>query len=498
MRSLRTARRSSSRRSAAASATSSAIDSRKRGTIENLTDDEFGGLRRRPIHQDGRFIICNVRISGNQKLFRLRSRDRDEDAADLRDRRTKPRRQFVNDRTRSSSLDRARIPQAARARGRAQRQHLQHLDARPERQRAAAVHRRPRRHFLAGGRSTRAAAARVRHLLQGRLGRPRASSARRRSTPRPSSGDFGSPGPSSISRRRSPHTLRHRPTSGRRRCSRTCSCRGSAGERRWSATTATCSAGPRSASATSSATSSSWSTPIRRRGTRRADRTFLFGWTNRCPPLSVHAAGPCADAVLLRRHRGRVLRSVACTALQSRRYAGDEHAARRQHLRHLPAQPLPPRRDVGRPVPGQGVVTATTASRPYRRLRPAGPRPRCFRDGIAIPLSAAFVQETTVFREFGPLSGSTMRLGRWKSNRRSAIRCRAGPSTSTPATTSGWPRTASSPPRFGRSRARATIRGISISAGTREMRGYDYLAVRRGKRACSPTPSCGSRSSRRR
>jgi hypothetical protein len=33
-----------------------------------------------------------------------------------------------------------------------------------------------------------------------------------------------------------------------------------------------------------------------------------------------------------------------------------------------------------------------------------------FRNGTMMPLSAAFVQETTVFREFGPLAGSTMRL----------------------------------------------------------------------------------------
>jgi hypothetical protein len=33
-----------------------------------------------------------------------------------------------------------------------------------------------------------------------------------------------------------------------------------------------------------------------------------------------------------------------------------------------------------------------------------------FRDGTAMPLGVAFVQETTVFREFGPLSGNTMRL----------------------------------------------------------------------------------------
>jgi hypothetical protein len=34
-----------------------------------------------------------------------------------------------------------------------------------------------------------------------------------------------------------------------------------------------------------------------------------------------------------------------------------------------------------------------------------------FRNGTSMPLGAAFVQETTVFREFGPLKGSTMRLG---------------------------------------------------------------------------------------
>ncbi|HXE80816.1 MAG TPA: hypothetical protein VNK41_08710, partial [Vicinamibacterales bacterium] len=33
-----------------------------------------------------------------------------------------------------------------------------------------------------------------------------------------------------------------------------------------------------------------------------------------------------------------------------------------------------------------------------------------FRNGTAVPLGVAFVQETTVFREFGPLAGNTMRL----------------------------------------------------------------------------------------
>jgi len=35
---------------------------------------------------------------------------------------------------------------------------------------------------------------------------------------------------------------------------------------------------------------------------------------------------------------------------------------------------------------------------------------KVFRDGMSYPIGAAFVQETTVFREFGPLAGNTMRL----------------------------------------------------------------------------------------
>lgn len=34
-----------------------------------------------------------------------------------------------------------------------------------------------------------------------------------------------------------------------------------------------------------------------------------------------------------------------------------------------------------------------------------------FRSGTFVPLGISFVQETTIFREFGPLSGNTMRLG---------------------------------------------------------------------------------------
>ena len=44
------------------------------------------------------------------------------------------------------------------------------------------------------------------------------------------------------------------------------------------------------------------------------------------------------------------------------------------------------------------------------RLQQAQFGTELFRDGVFVPLSVAFIQETTVFREFGPVAGNTMRL----------------------------------------------------------------------------------------
>ena len=50
----------------------------------------------------------------------------------------------------------------------------------------------------------------------------------------------------------------------------------------------------------------------------------------------------------------------------------------------------------------QAVLASSTSSSIYGQP--------VFRNGTLMPLGAAFVQETTVFREFGPLAGNTMRL----------------------------------------------------------------------------------------
>src|SRR5205814_1652759 len=54
-------------------------------------------------------------------------------------------------------------------------------------------------------------------------------------------------------------------------------------------------------------------------------------------------------------------------------------------------------RGVNRPVPD-----------PVAQLRQ--PLPPILRSGTLVPFGVAFIQETTIFREFGPLAGNTMRL----------------------------------------------------------------------------------------
>ncbi len=104
-----------------------------------------------------------------------------------------------------------------------------------------------------------------------------------------------------------------------------------------------------------------------------------------------------------------------------------------------------------------------------------------FRNGTLIPLGAAFVQETTIFREFGPLAGNTMRLAYTVS-----------PSLGT--SSDGTPRTLSQQTvdldlrhylRIGGTGLLATrFRGFKswgdypnflYFGGNSELRGYDYL-----------------------
>ena len=85
---------------------------------------------------------------------------------------------------------------------------------------------------------------------------------------------------------------------------------------------------------------------------------------------------------------------------------------RRVGVRHLPARHLPPPRAVGGLVYYSEQYNDPTLEECVQRLPDSGLRPaRSSTTATIVPLSVAFVQETTVFREFGPLSGNTMRLG---------------------------------------------------------------------------------------
>ncbi len=137
------------------------------GELRNVTNDQFGDYA--PTWApDGKSLIYLARVSGNDKLFRLRPRERQEDADHLRHARRRRRAVHRRDTIVFPSTA-TRSESAHRSRDRAQRQHLQHLDAQPEERRAEAVHRYADRERLPdrpAGREGRRE-DRVRHLLQG-------------------------------------------------------------------------------------------------------------------------------------------------------------------------------------------------------------------------------------------------------------------------------------------------------------------------------------------
>ena len=128
---------------------------------------------------------CSGSISTRSKKTQLTFGTHDDAAA-----------QFIDADTLVFSSTAIEPGRAGRARGRAERQHLQHLDAEPEDRRAAAVHRRARRQPVAGraARTTRVTQVAFVSYYKGEYGaaHPRARRSRCR---RPSSSDFGAPGP---------------------------------------------------------------------------------------------------------------------------------------------------------------------------------------------------------------------------------------------------------------------------------------------------------------
>ena len=127
--------------------------------------------------------------------------------------------------------------------------------------------------------------------------------------------------------------------------------------------------------------------------------------------VPVRHPGLHADAVLLR--------AVPRTSSTTRPSAASSTAI----------WPSPPSRRLAAPPSASGRSTATAASscpaasstsRKSSRTRPcrstrrstrsSSSAARCMNNGTMMPLGLTFVQETTIFREFGPLAGNTVRL----------------------------------------------------------------------------------------
>ena len=400
-----TAARWRSRRCRAASATSSSSTS-TRGEVTNLTKDAFADSA--PTWSpDGRSIVYMARISGNEKLFRL---DIDtgkktqltfgthDDAAA----------QFLDADTLVFSSTATEPDAADRPRRRAQRQHLQHLDAEPEDRRAAAVHRRGRRQRLAG----RAAATskgqphRLRQLLQGRI---RAAHARAHATRsrRRRRRDFGAPAA--------------RSSTSRRRC-----------RTRWSPRTSSkkgtfeklfldgrppVNVGVTSGGDIFGGTAVTFSDVL---GDKQFNiyaasisqyRTLSFSYLNLARRFNYALQGYSQTQFFYGQLEGvfydpafSPASSTATSPLATRTVRGGSafgiwpfNRYRRLELFGGVAQL---QRAVQRPGAG-GVLEG---------LPGAGLRHAAVPQRHLVPLGVTFVQETTVFREFGPLAGNTMRL----------------------------------------------------------------------------------------
>ena len=116
--------------------------------------------------------------------------------------------------------------------------------------------------------------------------------------------------------------------------------------------------------------------------------------------------------------------------------------------------------------------------------------------GTYVPLGVNYVQETTIFREFGPLAGNTVRARVRGRRRRSPARCRGSAPTSMPATTCASAARACSRCARAASTAGASRPTSCTSAATPRCAATTTCSSSATSRRSS-TPNCGSRSSRR-
>ena len=338
-----------------------------------------------------------------------RPRHEEEDAADLRHARRDARRSSSTTDTLVFSSTATDPAQAARTRGGEERQHLQHLDARPEERRAAAVHRRARRQPVARRPERRRRRSRIAFVTyyKGEYGSTR-SSARSRCTP-PRAPTSARPGPIIDFQAPLSHTLVAANKDARGHVREDVPRGAAAGERR---------------------------RHERRRRLRRHAGHFQRRARRpavqllRRVDLAVPDARRLATMNLSRRFQyalqgfsqtqffygrpvGRLLRPGAGAVHRPR--PGAWRRGRSAAARAFGIYPFNRYRRVelsGGARTSSTRSTTTRASQAYiRRTSSSGAASGLPQRHRSCRFGVAFVQETTVFREFGPLAGSTMRLG---------------------------------------------------------------------------------------
>ena len=154
----------------------------------------------------------------------------------------------------------------------------------------------------------------------------------------------------------------------------------------------------------------------------------------------------------------------------------DADRARRDGFGIYPLNRYARARAVGRRLQyNQGYNDAGLQERRERVPAATSTGARCSSTAHSCRSGVAFVQETTVFREYGPLAGNTVRVGYEYAPGSAAACCRGRRPTSTRATTC-----ASRPTACSRSARRGfkswgEFPGYMYFGGNSELRGYDYL-----------------------
>ena len=139
-------------------------------------------------------------------------------------------------------------------------------------------------------------------------------------------------------------------------------------------------------------------------------RTFALGYLNLSRRLQYALQGFSQTQFYYANDAGTYLRRAVWLP-QPQRCAGHPDCARRHRVRDLSAQPLRADGTDRRPDALQAAVQHPSLQQVAQHYQQQVYGQSLFADGYMAPIGAAYVRETTVFREYGPLSGDTLRVG---------------------------------------------------------------------------------------